>query len=293
MTAIDYAALANRAAEEGPDYNETSSGGGGEYVPPAEGLCIATLVGYIERGRREKKHNGAVKGTPRYARFIFELAGGKNPVKVLEDGTKIPHRVTVNVTLPEPGRAPNEKSGFAKLFALLNHSGKYKHPAQIAAAQEHYLATVEHHKWTNQQGQEVVSATFGSATQGYTLRPAVKIEGDMLEGTHKEVPIGKPPVISEPRIFLWDYASKEMWDALFIEGVYEEEKDATGKVVKEARSKNTIQEDLMKALDWVDSPMYNIIKAGGELDVSELDESLAPATDDALLDGDDPLAGIA
>ena len=51
MTTFNIQDAIKQAAEQGPDMNEVQKGGGSfEYQPPAEGVCLATLIGYIETG---------------------------------------------------------------------------------------------------------------------------------------------------------------------------------------------------------------------------------------------------
>ena len=270
---FDLNAIVNQAANESVNLAEASKGGGGA-TPPAAGTCIATLVGYIELGRRVKKgFKGAPDKKVRRARWIFELAGGVNPHTVTEDGNKLAKRITVNTWLPEPGKKPSDKSGFYKLFSALNHTKdpNIKIPAQLLG--KHWKVVVSQEKFTPEGGgEEIVYGSIGSGQEGYRISPPhIDITGEDGMPTGEVKVIQAPEVISQLRLFLWDYASKEMWDSLFIDGEYEEVKDEkTGKVTKPAKSKNVIQEEIQQALDWEGSPMYNILTAGGELDVDAL-----------------------
>lgn len=278
-----------QAAEQGPNMNEAQQGGGSfEYQPPAEGVCLATLVGYIETGKVLDEKYNKVKDT---VQLIFELAGGKNQPRELEDGTKIPHRVTLNMTL-----SLNEKANFYKLFRKLNYKGTAKHMAELL--DNYWLVTVRHRKGKDGR----VFANLDDVDRNYTFRPPVRIEGDELAGTAKQIPIDKPERLSELRLFLWDFPSKEMWDSLFIDGTYEERKDDSGKVIAPARSKNVIQNRIMAATNWATSPMAEILAAGGDLNLDPLStsasssastepEAPAPAAGPADAD-EDPLAGL-
>lgn len=270
---FDLNAIVNQAASESVNLAEASKGGGGA-TPPAAGTCIATLVGYIELGRRIKKgFKGAPDKKVRRARWIFELAGGVNPHTVTEEGNKIAKRITVNTWLPEPGKKPSDKSGFYKLFSALNHTKdpNIKIPAQLLG--KHWKVVVSQEKFTPEGGgDEIVYGSIGSGQEGYRISPPhndVVDESGMPTGEVRVIPA--PEVLSQLRLFLWDYANKAMWDALFIDGQYDEVKDEkTGKVTKPAKSKNVLQEEIQQALDWEGSPMYNILTAGGELDVDAL-----------------------
>lgn len=283
MSTFDITAAIKQAAAQGPDMNEAQKGGGSfEYQPPAEGVCLATLIGYIETGEVHDEKYGKTKNT---VQLIFELAGGKNQPRELEDGTKIPHRVTINMTL-----SLNEKAHFYKLFRKLNYKGEAKHMAELL---DHYwLVTVRHRK--NKDGK--VFANLDDIDRNYTFRPPVRIEGDELAGTAKQIPIAKPERLSELRLFLWDFPSKEMWDSLYIDGTYDEVKDDSGKVIRPARSKNVIQNRIKEAANWDSSPMAEILAAGGDLDLDPLSTSAAPEAtpEEALADNsdEDPLAGL-
>lgn len=290
MSQVNYLAAAiAQAAEESVDLTEASKGGGG-YTPPAPGTCIATLIGYLEMGRRIKKgYKGAADKKVRQAHWIFELAGGSNPHTVTEEGTKIAKRITVKTWLPEPGKQASDKSGFYKLFSALNHEKNpdIKIPAQLLG--KHVKVIVSNETFTPSGGEEIVFASIGSAQEGFRISPAhidLTDDAGMPTGQIKQIP--KPEVLSPLRCFLWDYASKQMWDELFIEGEYEAVEAKDGKPARPAKSKNVIQIGITEALDWEGSPMHQILAAGGELEVDAISEGAAAAQ----LDLEDPLAGM-
>lgn len=285
----DLSAIVNQAAAESVDLTEASKGGGGP-TPPAAGTCIATLVGYIELGRRVKKgFKGAADKKVRKARWIFELAGGTNPHTINDEGVKMAKRITVNTWLPEPGRQPSDKSGFYKLFAALNHAKDpaIKIPAQLLG--KHVKVIVSQEKFTPPGGDEITYGSIGSAQDGYRISPAqIDITGDDGMPTGEVRVIPAPERISTIRCFLWDYANKEMWDSLFIDGEYEAVEAKDGQPARPAKSKNVIQLEIKEALDWVGSPMQQILSAGGELDVEEL----SAGGDVPSVAQDDPLQGM-
>lgn len=285
MATFDITAAIQQAAAQGPNMNEVQKGGGSfEYQPPAEGVCLATLVGYIETGEVYDEKYSKTKNT---VQLIFELASGKNAPRETDDGTKIPHRMTLNMTL-----SLNEKAHFYKLFRKLNYKGAAKHMAELLG--DYWLVTIRHNK--NKDGR--VFANLDDIDRNYTFRPPVRIEGDELAGTAKQIPVPKPERISELRLFLWDFPSKAMWDSLFIDGTYEERKDDSGKVTHQARSKNVIQIRIKDATNWASSTMAEILSTGGELDLDPLSTSPEPEAkaepEEALADSsdEDPLAGL-
>lgn len=282
MTQFDIQAAIEQAAKQGPNMTQAQAGGGAGYEPPAEGTCLATLVGYIELGKHLDKSPKFGDKIKEKVQLIFELSGGKNNPKVNEDGTKTPHRITVTETL-----SLNEKANFFKLFKKLNYNGEATHISQLLG--KHWLVTVVHSD-NGKEGAEKRTYANLRTEDGYTFRPAVRIVGDELAGDHQEVPIAAPERLSELRLFLWDFASKPMWDSLYIDGEYEERKDdKTGKVISPAKSKNVIQERIKTALNWEGSPMWDLLEAGG----LDLEDTTPPDTTEKTGDAEaDPLAGL-
>ena len=287
----DLSAIINQAATESVDLTEASSGGGGSYTPPAAGPAVAVFVGYVEMGRRLKKgFKGAKDTKPRQAKWTFELHG-KDRVTTDEEGNKHIKRITIKTWLPEPGKQANDKSGFYKLFNALNHDKDpaIKIPAQLLG--RHSLATVVHTELDGKDGGgKFIYANLGGAQEGFTIRaPRVDVmdpETGMPTGEYRQIPA--PERITPIKCFLWDYATKAMWDELFIEGEYEAVEAKDGKPAQPSRSKNVIQLELREALDWVGSPIEQILSAAGvELDVEEIAEPIK-----AAVAQDDPLAGL-
>lgn len=286
--------IIEQAAHESEDMSEASKGGGGA-TPPNAGTCIATLVGYIELGRRLKKgYKGGPDKKVRKARWIFELAGGTNPHTKSEDGTQtFAKRITVNTWLPEPGKKPSDKSGFYKLFSAINHAKDpaVKIPAQLLG--KHVKVIVSQEKFTPEGGgDEIVYGSIGNAQDGFRISPArVDVTGEDGMPTGEFRLINAPEVVSAQRCFLWEYANKQMWDSLFIEGEYEAQEAADGKPARAAKSKNVIQEEIKQALDWKGSKMQSILGDGGELDTGELEDTanVGGAGGSAA---EDPLAGM-
>lgn len=281
MTTFNVQDAIKQAAAQGPNMNEAQSGGGSfEYEPPGEGTCLATLIGYIETGEFLDEKYGKTKVG---VQLIFELAGGKAQPRELDDGTKVPHRVTLNMTL-----SLNEKAHFYKLFRKLNYKGTASHMAELLG--NHWLATIRHNKSADGKRTFV---NLDDDSRVYTFRPPVRIEGDELAGTAKEIPIAAPPVLSELRLFLWDFPSKAMWDSLFIDGEYPERKDEKGNVTSPARSKNVLQNKIKEATNWASSPMAELLSAG-DLDLGPLTGTPEPGETQTTQPEEevDPLAGL-
>lgn len=290
---FDLNSIIDQAANESEDMSEASKGGGGA-TPPNAGTCIATLVGYIELGRRVKKgFKGAPDKKVRKARWIFELAGGTNPHTKSEDGTQtFAKRITVNTWLPEPGKKPSDKSGFYKLFSAVNHAKDpaVKIPAQLLGKHVKVIVSVE--EFTNENNELIKYGSIGNAQDGFRITPARVDVTDPETGmpTGEFRLINAPEVVSSQRCFLWEYANQQMWDSLFIEGEYEAVEAADGKAARPAKSKNVIQEEIMQALDWKGSKMQSILGDGGELDTNELEGDVAGNANSVA--GEDALAGL-
>ena len=279
---FDINAAVQQAATQGPNMNEAQKGGGGTYVPPAEGLCRLRLIGYIEGGKQRHEYQGAVSYKDK-VKLIFELSGPKHQPRMAEDGTPIPFRITIEETL-----SLSEKANFYKLFRAMNYDGQATHMAQLLGRE--FLGNV-HHITTNKGN----TLALLKGPQGYTIRSPY-YEDPMTGERHH---IAADPQMSETRCFLWEFPSKAMWDSLYIEGMYEERKDDKGNVVAPAKSKNVFQDWIRSAQNFAGSPMADILE-GGELDLpSTAVQEEAPAEADASddmppwVDDNDPLAGIA
>lgn len=278
---FDYANAVAAAASQ-VDMNKASKGGEG-YVPPAKGMCRLRFVGYIECGKQKDEFQGQVKIKEK-VKLIFELSGPKHAPKEI-DGKKIPHRLTIEENL-----SLNEKAWFYKIFRAMNYSGEATHIAQLLGKE--FLGEI-HHK-TSKKG-NVYPVLKGDS--GYTIRaPFVE---DPETGETRKVPAG--PQLSEIRCFLWDYASKEMWDSIYIEGQYDEEKNEAGEVVRPAKSKNVFQEQIKAAENFEGSPIAEILGGdalgfGDEADAGEEqvapEEPTEPESPAAETSEDDPLAGV-
>jgi hypothetical protein len=219
----------------GPDMRAPSVQSG--YIPPAAGLAYARLVGYFELGKHEEANaTGDIVLRDRVD-LVFELSGPNHQPHKLNDGTLIPHRVTVQETLSLEYRA-----NFFKLFTMMNdaHGGTARHMAQLLG--KPFRVEVFHRR--SEDGRKVYANLKGP--DGYNVR-GTSFEDDET-GEVKAVEV--PPAITELKAFLWNFASKEMWDSIHIPGFYEERKNDDGEVISPARSKNVLQERIMSAKNW-------------------------------------------
>lgn len=282
MTKVNAAVAAAIAkAAQQTDMREAQKGGGGDYQPPAEGLTRLRFVAYIELG---KHHDEKYNKTREKVMLTFELSGPKHEPRKAEDGQLIPHRISITENL-----SLNEKANFYKLFRAMNYDGSATHIAQLLGNE--FLGTVVHNK--SKDGKRTYANLRDDS--GYTIRkPFVE---DPETGETRKIPAA--PQISETRCFLWDYADKEMWDSLFIDGEYEAEKNDAGEVTRPARSKNVFQNRIKEAVNFPGSPIAEILEHGAlNLSPDEVPEDPAPAEEpeqkqvsDAA--DHDPLDGIA
>ena len=133
---FDVQAAVAAAAEKSADMNIAQKGGGGEYVPPAEGMTRLRFVAYVELGKTETEYQGQKKVVDE-VQLVFELSGSRHEPKVMDNGDKIPHRMTITIT-----KSLNEKAQFYKLFKMMNYKGTAKIMAQLLG--EDFLGKVYH-----------------------------------------------------------------------------------------------------------------------------------------------------
>jgi hypothetical protein len=289
VQAAIQAAIA-KAAEQ-TNQGVATAGGGGDYVPPAEGLSVATLVAYIEVGVQQ--HD--IPGKPSYdsndVTLVFELNGGKNKAEEV-DGKKIAKRISITEKL-----SSNEKANYFKIFNQLNTDGTATHGAQLLG--RHYLVNVVHEK---SKAGKVFATLKGKV--GYNFMPPVVVKGDPLDPENQtSVPVPKPEQISPNKCFLWDYASKEMWDSIFIDGEYPARKDEKTGVEYPAKSKNQFQNLIRGAKNFKGSPIEAIVgnvaldlaesPIAGEAEAGAVNDLVADAQSEASAAASaDPLDGL-
>ena len=303
---IDVNALGNEAIADGVDMTKAQTGG--DFTPPAEGPCMVRLVGYVELG----KQAGSYQGKPTLkdqVQLTFELSG-KNHAPREHEGKVYPHKIVLTETL-----SLNEKARFFKLFQRLNYDQSAKHMVQLVG--KHFKARVIHRKSKGTDGKERIwPELYDKAAGTYTIEPprVEIVDQDETSDTYMQ-PTGEYKAIpcreqmSEQRVFLWNRPSLEQWASLFIEGEYEEKKNADGTVKSPAKSKNVIQNKIKNAANFKGSPIEQLLltlgfdfsKLTGDVDPDDLDvddqqeEVNAAAADKAVAEtpkGDDADAAL-
>lgn len=253
--AIDYKALAAKAAET-TDHTETTSGGDFErHVIPA-GKTLARFIEYIELGVQPQ---GSYAGKPKpdcaTARLTFELLGNKN-IREIEDanGNKITvaDRYSKNI-----GIKLGDLATFKKYFKALTYGRDgINHMAQML--NEVFVLEFSH-KEVEKDGKKVTYVNLGKEgslgiESPYQTNP---VSGDTIDVSGQ-----CRPALSPIKIFLWDNPTKETWDSLYIAGE-RTVKDAKG--VESQVSKNWLQEKILNAKDFTGSALEDLLTNSLEL----------------------------
>lgn len=278
--ALDLKAKIAEAKKTGPNMSEAQVGGG-DFVPPAVGLARARLVGYFEMGMHEEEYEGKKRDRTKVD-LVFELSGPNHEPRKLEDGTLVPIRITVQETL-----SLSDKANFFKLFAAMNYAGKATHMAELLG--EAFIVEVFHKK--SKDGKKLY-ANLKGAKDTIPVGDGYNVKGTTVQDplTGKHVLIEVAPAITELKAFLWDIADKEMWDSIHIPGEWEARREGD-KVIAPARSKNVIQQKIMKAKNWAAHPLAAVVASGGV--EADLPEAETPESDGASGEaGSDPLSGL-
>lgn len=216
------AGLIDAAVEvQDTDMTETGTGGFDRIVLP-KGKYNARFVEYVEYGKRTPMYQG--KPT------------GKAPVLEVKVGFIFygPNGEQVPIRSLRMKVSNSEKAVFKQLFDRLNTKGTLRHAAQrLGQAFRIELDVVE------KDGKEYNTVNFASLDELPKFDPET--------GKPVELPELDPKDI---KIFLWAKPTKETWDSLYIDGVNE----------KTGKSKNFIQNDILEAVDYVGSPLQQLIE---------------------------------
>lgn len=251
--------LRKELAATGPDLTKQSTGGG-DYAPPAIGVTRLRFVEYIELGVHTTKFKGANKTKPR-AQFGFELSGPKHQPKVLDDGRVIPIIIRFKEVI---GNTP--KNGYAKLFKVMSKDTPNAKNFLDLIGQP-YRGKVSHYVFKRQDGSE---GTIAQLKKDGAYQIASTYFEDQESSELRQVKVDE--AITDPKVFLWDYAEVEDFDALFIDGIY-----------YDGGSKNKLQDTIRSAENFVGSPIYDALTAAGRY--AEL--AVAPKQQAAEEDEDD------
>ena len=284
MSQFNFNEIADEVAAVQADAN-VAKAGGGSYTPPPKGLARLRLVGYIELGQHVKKITGKPDKKEEQAWLIFELSGKGYEPKELEDGTKIPMRLTVKLN-----KSLNEKATYYKLFKRMNYEQKATNFIQLLG--QPFLGNVSHFEVPAKEagGQPTITANFRDDAGNLTIRPP-RIEAmDEETGDVVVKPIPVAPAVSEQRCLVWNAKPEhlgKMWASLYIP----EAEASEGDEGKEQRSRNVYQNTIKAAINFEGSPIHQYLQSAGvDLGIPEPDKG--QASDAGKPDADDPLNGV-
>jgi hypothetical protein len=276
---FNFAEIADEVASSQANANEAQKGGG-EYVPPPEGLARLRFIGYIEVGKHKKAGPNGEKIEDQ-VHLIFELSGKGYEPKELEDGTKIPYRMTVKLN-----KSLNEKANYYKLFKRMNYEQKATSFVQLLG--KGFLGNVRHFELPAKPGEEKkVIANFRDDQGNLTIRPPRIETMDEETGELVSKPVPIPPAISDQRCFVWNGKPEwydVMWPSTYIET---EEKDGGYQ-----------RKLILSAINFPGSPIEAYLKSKGvDLGIPDAEDAKAgkgkpaktskpqPESDDDLLNG--------
>ena len=224
-----------RAAAQGAAENmtETTKGGGARVLP--EGTALARFTSYIEKGSHVQTFNGEAKAPAPQFQLGFTIVGGRGINTKGEPENMVQGDVFPSVNSYDIALSRNVKSNSIKIFNSMNYKrDATTFPEMLSGL---FLLKVSH---AERDGKKVHRIDWKN----------IQAPIDPMTATPYEAPEAPDDVY---RLFLWNHPTKEQWDSLFIEGSRD---DGT--------SKNFIQEDLMKAVDFLGSPLEALL-AGAEL----------------------------
>ena len=242
-------ALVNTALEvQDTDMTETGTGGFDKVILEAGDYNIR-FTEYVEYGKRTPMYQGKPTGRPPVlnVRIGFIIYG--------PNGEEVRNRSMMM------GISNSEKAKFKIFFDRLNAKGDVKHAAQKLGQAYRVEVTKEVSAKTQKEFNAINYAT---------LKPLPKFDPET--GAAINVPEVKA---EDVKLFLWANPTKETWDSLHIEG-----KNDKGE------SKNFIQEDILKAVDYAGSPLQALLEGGLPMPqdmapAAPADAPAAPATPDA------------
>lgn len=275
MTPEKLAALAALNKQKGTDQTQASVGFTSET--PEEGACTLRLIDYIELGQHEDEYQGEKK-TPKQVYLNFEVSGPKWPAENPETGRTKPFTIGFTLTLSNSDRAT-----FHKLFTTMAQGTDAKHMMELLG--HPFVGEIIHNK--SKDGKKTY-ANLNSKAKGYTIKPAFDEIPNRATGGVDRIPVEVPELVSPIRCFLWDFADKEQWDSIFIDGITPAKTDEkTGEELYPARSKNWLQGLIRNALNFKGSPIADVLEGAGELDLPDAEvparKSDKPKTDEELL----------
>lgn len=259
--------LADKAAAM-KDQTEVTSGGDFEYELPPAGKTIGRFVTYIEIGKQKQPdYQGKSKPDAEEVIVGFELLHPKKNIHTVEiegEGEK----TFADYKYMKMALKQGEKAKFRKLLMkMLYGRDGINHMAQMLG--EGFLIEVFHK--TSEDGKKTYANLENEGEWGI----GAPFSTDPLTEERKAYPIG--PNIRPLTVFIWDFANKETWDSLFIDGTRKTKVD--GKEVEV--SKNWIQNLIKGAKNYEGSPIHQLLSEVPDLG-TKVSQSKAEEALDAL-----------
>lgn len=204
------------------------------YELPEEGDCFVRLCDYIEVGDQVTQYLGKDKPPQRQVLLAFEILSPKYLIKDKNENVIAAPKISL-MMMP---MSQNSGSGFYNLFMQLRGKTQATHMAQLLGRKA-WRAEIVHTK--SKDGKK----TYAGFKKGksFTFAEATNMDenGDL-------VPIKVRPLVSEPRLFLYDHPSEEHWNALHIDG-----QSDSGK------SKNWIQNLIINSTNFSSSKLARML----------------------------------
>lgn len=221
------------------DMTQTAAGGDFEDVLFPKGEYYGYFTEYVEIGKRLPTKGGKPTGKPAAANVrIGIIVFGPNG----EQKRIRPFPMTISNF---------ERAGFKKFFDKLNYDGGIKHAAQRLG--QPFVFPIDEH--TSAAGKKSNIVDLGA------IRPIPKFDPNTGQ------PIQMPALdAAEIKLFLWNNPTQQTWDSLYIDGT-----------TKEGKSKNWIQEDMYKAVDFPGSALDIMLNAGSVPSPAAMQAPAAPA----------------
>ena len=211
---------------------------------PRAGVALLRLRSYLELGVKAPKD--PTHKPQRSVRLTFELHHPDHMISgTKEDGTTYAFPDTLNVYVNIAG--PTSK--FGKLFAKMNYLGTAVHMSQLVGMP--FLGSIHHNEW---QGKTYVN--LNNDANEWTI--GAPIHTDVMTNATTNIPV--PELDGQKQVFLYDHPEldeadiREMWDAIYIDGVKQD-----------GSSKNWIQEAIKESLTWDTSKTKQAVEGATDI----------------------------
>lgn len=252
----------DQIVEQGPDQSVEKKGP--EKMP--EGPAFFRIFAIIEYGLHRKEYKGEAK-EGKVLKIGLEVFG-KNYPPIQTDNGLVPR----TIWLKDLGLSQDNRSGSFKLFQMLREGtasgGPARHFAQLLGNRAAFKGHIKHSecgKYVN------VDMT--------TLGPARNSSTDEETGETVYTPIKVPPLRSKEMLFIWDFATPEMWDSIYVDGQYREKTDKDGTVTQPARSRNIHQLRILDALNFSTLPCAEYAQGTVSRETAQAVDEVVGSTD--------------